>query len=201
MLVFLGWYCHHSRELGRNIAALLFILSDLMTFWLHLSRESNFINPSSGNALCFKALRQCTRSSEFHRGHYDHTENTTLLEVLPWKQDIKRKFLSAFSRIFKTCAENPMALSQSKVTSVWSRLFAWNCHSGWLLRLPTGHTVLPPNHPQTGCTVYYCIQSFGQIRSPDPQVGVERIGLAAHLLRVCSEVSSLLRRPFRLLCI
>ena len=43
-----------------------------------------------------------------------------------------------------------MVLSQSKVTSVWSRLFAWNCHLGWLLHLPTGHTVLPSNHPQTG---------------------------------------------------
>lgn len=73
--------------------------------------------------MCFKAPRQRTRSSEFLRGHYDHTENTALLEVLPWKQDIKRKFLSPFSRSFKACAENPVALSPSEVTSVWSRLF------------------------------------------------------------------------------
>ena len=126
--------------------------------------------------MCFKAPRQRMRSSEFLRGHYDHTENTTLLEVLPWKQDIKRKFLSPFSRIFKTCAENPVALSQSKVTSVWSRLFLLKTATqGWLLRLPTGHTILPSNHPQTGCTVHCCIQSFGQTHSPDPQVGGERI--------------------------
>lgn len=47
----------------------------------------------------------------------------TLLEVLPWKQDIKQKFLSPFSSILKTCAKNPTALSQIKVTSVWPRLF------------------------------------------------------------------------------
>lgn len=61
-------------------------------------------------------------SSEFLRDHCYHMENTTLLEVLPWKQDIKQKFLSPFSRILKTCAKNPMALSQSNVTSVWPRL-------------------------------------------------------------------------------
>lgn len=151
--------------------------------------------------MCFKAPRQRTRSSEFLRGHYDHTENTTLLEVLPWKQDIKRKFLSPFSRIFKTCAENPVALSQSKVTSVWSRLFLLkNATQGRLLRLPTGHTVLPSNHPQTGCTVHWCIQSFRQTHSPDPQVGGERIRSAAGLLRVHAGASSLLRRPSRPPC-
>ena len=61
-------------------------------------------------------------SSEFLRDHYYHMENTTLLEVLPWKQDIKQKFLSPFSRILKTCAKNPTALSQSKATSVRPRL-------------------------------------------------------------------------------
>ena len=138
------------------------------------------------------------RSSEFLRGHYDHTENTTLLEVLPWKQDIKRKFLSPFSRIFKTCAENPVALSQSKVTSVWSRLFLLKTATqGWLLRLPTGHTILPSNHPQTGCTVHCCIQSFGQTHSPDPQVGGERIRAAAGLLRGHAGASSWPRRPSR----
>lgn len=105
------------------------------------------------------------------------------------------------SRIFKTCAENPVALSQSKVTSVWSRLFLLkNATQGRLLRLPTGHTVLPSNHPQTGCTVHWCIQSFRQTHSPDPQVGGERIRSAAGLLRVHAGASSLLRRPSRPPC-
>lgn len=62
-------------------------------------------------------------SSEFLRYWYYFLENVALLEVLPWKQDMKQKFLSPISNILKTCAKHPTALFQNRMTSVLLRLF------------------------------------------------------------------------------
>ena len=60
---------------------------------------------------------------EFLRDHYYFMENMALLEVSPWKQAIKQKFLTPVSKILKARAKNPVALFQSRVMSVLPRLF------------------------------------------------------------------------------
>lgn len=139
---------------------------------------------------------QNMHSSEFLRYQYYFLENVALLEVLPWKQAIKQKFLSPISNILKTCAKNAMALFLNRVTSVLLGPFLLRkvllCVLWWL-NLPTGNTFLSL-HPNAGCIIYSCIQEDSHIHSPAYKWRMEGVDSIVHLIKTQPEVFSLCRR-------
>lgn len=152
--------------------------SETMTFSWYFSSKSNFTQDLFWKCDMFwNTKTQDMHSSEFLRYHYYFLENVALLEVLPWKQAIKQKFLSPISNILKTRVKNAMVLFLNRVTSVLPRPFLLRkvllCVL-WQLNLPTGNTFLSLNHPNAGCIIYGCTQRDSHTHILQPTGGERR---------------------------